>query len=149
MRLAWIGLAMLALVVAALTPGVRLHDTRACETVVDAESACLVHPKLVDALAQRADGTPVAAQIREQVLLWQIDQTGAYQLDLRPVAGAVIPAIRVADSLGQTVSDATDWQARTRTLAPGAYRIYVTGGSDTPRELVLGIAALPPATAAK
>lgn len=149
MRSIWIVLGTLALLAAALMPVVQLDHPRACDTLVDSDRACVVRPKVVAAIAQRPDGTPVPATIREQVLVWQIDRSAAYELDLHPTAdGGGVPAIHVEDSLGQTVSDrGSGWRARTRTLAPGAYRIHVTGGPDTPRELVLSIAPLPPATA--
>jgi hypothetical protein len=151
MRHAWIVLAALVAIVAATTPGVRVRRVCICEPAIDDEHACIVRPRLVDALAQRPDGAEVPTKIREQVVVWQIERAGAYELDLHPASeGASAPAIHVEDSLGQTVSDSSsELRARTRTLAPGAYRIYVTGAIDTPRELVLGIAPLPPATAAK
>lgn len=140
MRHVWLVLGTLAVVAAALAAAARFEHIRACETLVNGERACVVRPKLVDA---------VPTPIREQILVWQIDQSAAYELDLHPTAdGGDVPAIHVEDSLGQAVIDhSSGGRATTRTLAPGAYRIHVTGGLETPRELVLSIAPVPPATA--
>jgi hypothetical protein len=136
MRHVWLVIGSLVVSIAAITPAVRLERARPCETVVDGERGCILRTKLVDAITQRPDGTPAPAAIREQVLVWQIEEPAAYELDVHPSSAA----IRVEDSLGQTVSEVvSSGRARTRSLAAGAYRIYVSGAADTPRELVLAI----------
>lgn len=152
MHYVWTALGAVALLVAAILFAARLQHLPACDVLVDGEQPCLVRTKPVNAFARRHDGTEVAATIRQQILVWHISQPGAFDLDLHSVDdrdSATVPTIHVEDSLGMSMSDSSSgWRAKTRTLARGAYRIYVTGGSNTARGLVLAITPAQPTTTA-